>query len=448
MESALDFPDILHIPVGINFECSNCGNCCLHWPVPATQADFDRLHDLSVRALLEESTAADKEQLELADLLPGTQFNEPFKEPSSESFNRLFKRLAGKNATDKLSQFPYTLEKKADGRCIFLREDQRCQLHATFGPQAKPAMCQLFPYTFTLAPDGFYAALSFASTGVLLNYGAALSEQRDFLITRLALFKSLFPNLYLDWSKIQICDGQSLRWSEYISIEQSLIEHFHPLNQSSGDICPSLVAASRSLCQIQTVDGHLDRDHLVEATPELVDLLLVKHLLEFYFPQDLSAPPEETLDARELLEKMIKPPSVVRYRIQDQDLRLSDICKLSLGRLNNECENLLKRFVYSRIFGKLYFGPGLANLSVIAGFHHLGLLISLLRIKLKCAFYDQSKVNGETVRGPIEFTELAELVRALERRLTTARYTKEAVATLHVLLESPSRFERIIGLAG
>jgi len=45
------------------------------------------------------------------------------------------------------------------------------------------------------------------------QHGRSLEEQRDFLKTRLALFKKLFPNLKLDWSTIQLYDGQPLSGS-------------------------------------------------------------------------------------------------------------------------------------------------------------------------------------------------------------------------------------------
>ena len=37
---------ILHIPEGINFECSGCGNCCFSWPVPLTPADVRRIEEI------------------------------------------------------------------------------------------------------------------------------------------------------------------------------------------------------------------------------------------------------------------------------------------------------------------------------------------------------------------------------------------------------------------
>jgi lysine-N-methylase len=37
------------------------------------------------------------------------------------------------------------LAHRPDGSCVFLTEAGRCRIHEDFGPEAKPAMCQLFP---------------------------------------------------------------------------------------------------------------------------------------------------------------------------------------------------------------------------------------------------------------------------------------------------------------
>ena len=132
---------------------------------------------------------------------------------------------------------------------------------------------------------------------------------------------------------------------------------------------------------------------------------------------------------------------------------LAQICRLKLGHLDDSADELLSRFVYCRIFSKLYFGPGFAHLSVISGLHHLGLLIALVRIRLKFLhFYNSYKVGLnvniiEMTMPPVSFIEVAELIRGLERRLSSLQYSKEVAVSLQVLLESPLRFERIMALS-
>jgi Fe-S-cluster containining protein len=41
-----------------------------------------------------------------------------------------------------------------DGHCVFLRDDDRCAIHALLGPEAKPATCRLFPFHVAVDADG------------------------------------------------------------------------------------------------------------------------------------------------------------------------------------------------------------------------------------------------------------------------------------------------------
>ncbi len=41
-----------------------------------------------------------------------------------------------------------------DGRCVFLRQDHRCGVHAAFGAGAKPTLCQLYPIRALATIDG------------------------------------------------------------------------------------------------------------------------------------------------------------------------------------------------------------------------------------------------------------------------------------------------------
>ena len=134
-------------PKGIRFSCSECANCCLRWPVPITKQDFQKISGYSKDLKLDQQS--------------------------------LFRVLDIKD--DKLQVFSHSLEKKEDGNCEFLLDDNRCQLHEKFGFDAKPSMCQLFPYTFTGTPDGVFCSVSFASSAVLFNQGELLEQSMESL---------------------------------------------------------------------------------------------------------------------------------------------------------------------------------------------------------------------------------------------------------------------------
>jgi len=417
----------LYIPAGIRFECTGCGNCCLQWPVPATQDDFQNI-SLALKDIQSITPKGDWES-QLVSAEPKT----------------LFKTLSHKGSSDRMREFTHTLQKRSDGRCTFLTEDNRCFLHSHFGETTKPSMCQLFPYTFTQAPDGYYASVSFASTGVLLNSGKLLTDQADFLLGKLLLFKRLYPKLDSDWSHLQLVDGVPLSWTEYLRLEEYLLDafRFDDSAQASFFELSSMdslrLASSTLLCHVNGT-AELERDHLVPTAQHKVDLVLVKTLLELFFPDDSSKHPTDTIDGKALLMKITSAPGTISMQVDRHKVALSEICQLKLPQVEKEVHQLISRFIYCRIFAKLCWGPGLGHLSVLSGLHFLGLVTALLRIKLKVLSIDQPATK-------IDFMQVAELVRTLERQLTTLRISQESSAVLQVLLESPKRFERILSLA-
>jgi hypothetical protein len=79
------------------------------------------------------------------------------------------------------------------------------------------------------------------------------------------------------------------------------------------------------------------------------------------------------------MELAFKAP---KFRVMDRSFTFEELASFPWPTTEQEpeVEDLLTRFVYSRIFGKWYFGGGFAQLSVIAGFHHLALLVALIRL--------------------------------------------------------------------
>lgn len=435
-----DEDEILHIPHGINFDCTGCGNCCLQWPVPSTDEDRRRIIDLS------------------RDLVPtaehaGSNLIESF---SPVHKGQLFRRIDMDVLRNNNNRFQYTMEKRADGRCVFLTAQNRCLLHEQFGAEAKPSMCQLFPYTFTEAPDGFYASVSFASSGALLNHGKPLADQREHLLNRMKLFKKMFPNLKLDWSQIQLVDGVPIRWAQYLLLERPLLadlqrvvdstsslissaKDLSPLASKPESWCSHLETISSRLVAQVTPDFDLERTETVPAT-SISDLLLVKYLLSLYLPEAIFAPEDEP-DIRGLLKSILDDPSNVLVDFSGKTIDLANVCAQPLSSLPGDCENLLARYLFARVYSKLFFGPGLAHFSLVAGYHHLAAMIALIRIRIKCLLWSADDEPN------IDFFTVSEIVRNLERRLASYQHSNESATVLQVLFESPARFKRLLKLA-
>lgn len=400
------FETVLHIPEGINFDCTGCGNCCFHWPVPATDKDVER-----ISALVGE---ADKPN---------------------------FRKLPA--SVDKMRAFTHSLEKKSDGSCQYLDADTRCRLHKNFGIESKPAMCQLFPYTFTITPTGAYASLSFASTGVLLNNGAPLTTQKEFLQNQLTLFMQLFPN-EPDWSKIQLVDGVPLRWVEFLSIDKILLENIAPANPKSLSR-ENLLSQSKMIIKKLAKPVDLDNAHLTKVRPIVIDQILIKLLHQLYFVDDAYREGAAEFDQKQFLDLLAAQPQSISLLFNAQKGSVESISFKAINEFrlhaqdNVAFDQLLTRMIYCRLFSKLYFGPGFGGLSLLSGFHHLVVLVALVRIHFKLA--------AITGIDTTDFNWQVEQIRMLERRLTVTNLSREAHAILEVLLQSPARIERILSLS-
>ncbi|HSQ57073.1 MAG TPA: YkgJ family cysteine cluster protein, partial [Gemmata sp.] len=70
----------------------------------------------------------------------------------------------------------YRLNHRADGSCVFLGPDNRCLIHAKFGPEAKPLACRIYPYSLVPAGDHWKLGLRFACPSAVANAGRPLGE--------------------------------------------------------------------------------------------------------------------------------------------------------------------------------------------------------------------------------------------------------------------------------
>lgn len=404
---------ILHIPEGINFDCTGCGNCCFSWPVPLTDDDLKRICSLEI-------AGEKKEAVHIIET--GTEGS------------------VGQRA------FTSALGKRSDGKCQFLSPDNRCEIHTRFGEEAKPSMCRLFPYTFTSTPNGVYAAASFASTGLLLNSGRPLSEQKQHLDRTYELFRQLYPDLNPDWTNLQLIDGQPLTFDDYLEIEaqilSAIVRHGNANEVSSQERADKLlVGVARQVLRSVKQKRDFDKIPGLQTKPRTVDSLLINALLSAYFPADVYRENACEIDTALLAGNLVAPPDKVLARFEGKSISYGDLNQYTLGRLDDRSENLLLRFAYLKVFSKLYFGPGFAGLSLIAGLNHLSSILSLVRIVLKLKNLGARKSGSE-----IAFEEVAEYVRILERRLTVANYSRETRTMLEVLFSSADRAERIATL--
>lgn len=393
--------DILRIPAEIRFQCSSCGNCCNGWPVPLTQSDVDRIGTLPAIRVTSESGA-----------------------------DAMFRKLPG--GDDKLRAFTHTLEKQSDGRCQYLSPDNLCQLHTQHGPEAKPAMCRLFPYSFTRTPDGTFVYVSFASSAALFNHGALLSDQAALVNEQLSIFDSLFGKSMPDWSQLQILDGHPLSWERYTELEAEILGVLD--TAETGSTLDRLEKCSKIVLAALPAGANPERLPPISARARIVDQLLLHYLNKAYLPDNVFSSSDFDVDTRALLSDLVTPPPAVSL----SQSKFGDLMNRRITEIEEDLDDLLSRFVRSRIFAKFFFGPQFAHLSLLAGIHHLFFVVALIRLRAK-----QLSLRN----GTVTFLDAAELLRSLERRLTQMALSRQTIATFEVLFSSPSRLERVGQLA-
>jgi Fe-S-cluster containining protein len=397
----------LHIPDGIHYECTGCGKCCGGWAIPMTEEDYDRVsaHDWAEMNPLRYSNVT------------------------------LFRPL--KDWEKKGTPYTHAIKEGNDGHCPFL-VDNLCYIHSKFDSKEKPSMCQLFPYCFNETPSGYYATLSFNSVGVLMNSGTALSEQRSHLESKLHEFTTLYPDHHPNWSDLKLTTGMPMTWDDYLAHEAVLLGF---LNDKSVPIEERFINGSQYL--ISKVRGSVSNETEAgsAAVPPSSQQLkrLDKHLMvalhKIYFPVKSLGRGEGDFNVGRFFYQLAFQGT--RFAFPAHHYRLEELSEVHWPEANAEVEDLLYRYFFCRIFGKLYFGAGFGQLSLVAGFHHLAILLALIKLEAK-----GHALNRDA--STVDMIDLMAAVRQAEKRLGETHLDGYAAGIWELLMFSPQRIKRIL----
>lgn len=375
---------VLHIPQQIRFQCTRCAHCCNYWPVPLTDNDVRRLesvgHDAQVMTLLPET------------------------------------------ARGGLDQFSHVLEKNRQGFCYFL-EDSNC----TVENSAKPSMCRLFPYSFMDCPEGVYVGLSFASSGVLANSGALLSEQAEALGESLLLFRELFPDLrdktISGWQKTALLSGLTLPYGQVKLLVDKLAERL-AAGFSNGASALDILADYFNETVAQAPSAFFKKGF---DFPEVAEQAYLSGLREVYL--DSRSGVLRTVSDRVITERVMEA-------VKNGLLESAESNRVSFEP-NEKCRLLILRFVYVRVHSRMFFGPGFSSLSFLAGLGHLISLVALLHLEMgQC-------LKLEIIEETEQLIYLSEKLRLLDGKLTSARYGDNARSMLELLFRDKGSVDRI-----
>ncbi|MBA3859710.1 MAG: hypothetical protein C0507_22615 [Cyanobacteria bacterium PR.3.49] len=392
---------VLHLPDEINYECTGCGKCCGGWSVPMTQDDYERISAVN-----------------------WGEYDDRYK------MQDLFRDLKPYESSG--TPYGYAIKEGGDGHCPFLK-DNLCFIHSKHGSTFKPSICQLFPYCFNETPSGIYATVSFVSMGVVQNSGKPLTEQRDYLESKLKEFKTLFPDHHPNWSNLKLAVDKPLTWDEYLKIEEEMLSIWAERDKSLDD---RFLAISDML--ISKFKGASVPPPAKPGPMKALDKNLLVALYKIYFPVKKLGRGEGDFNAGrfayQTLFEGIFPG--LRLKSPTRSYSFEELAKIEFPH-DKDVEDLVYRYFRSRIFAKLYFGAGFGQLSLITGFHHLLLTYVLLKENSKIVALSRGA-------GTVSYVDVVVAVRTLEKRLGETALGGYAAATLELLLFSPGRMRRIL----
>lgn len=178
---------ILHLPAGQHYECTACGRCCrAAWTIAVDPSAEAKIRDSGASRKIE---SAGYQPLELVD---------------------------GRLATSRTDQ----------QACVFLDGENLCELHAELGGEAKPIVCQTYPFLLTQTPDGIYAALSYACPAALLGDGPPLEVSRQSLERLISQRWDEMPQGSAIKEQIPLLGSALISWEDYRLLEERLLDSF------------------------------------------------------------------------------------------------------------------------------------------------------------------------------------------------------------------------------
>jgi len=390
----------LKIPEGINYECTGCGKCCGGWAVPMTDADYERVsrHDWAVIK---------------PDKFAGKSLYRPLKDYEA----------AG-------TQNTWAIRPGDDDRCPFL-VDNLCFIHSQFGAEEKPSICQLFPYCFNETPSGVYVTVSFNSMAVVWNSGKSLVEQKELLERKWGEFQRLYPGHHPNWSRLQLTVGQPITWAEYLEHEAQLLSL---LKDGTVPVQERLLKGSDYLLS-RLPTARPAGSSAVAQKMKRMDRHLLVALHKLYFPAKKLKRDNFHFNIGLFLYQLAFQRT--RIALPGRSFSFEELHAFPWPVDDPEIEDLLYRYFFSRIFGKLYFAAGFGQLSLISGFHHLILVLALIKL--------QAKAWALSREAPqVSLADLVPTIRQLEKGLGESALGGYEAAVWELLMFSPARVRRVL----
>ncbi len=397
----------LHVPQGFNYSCSGCGRCCKGVAVPMTQEDYERVSAIDWSK--DEATAG-------------------------FDWERQFRQLVKKQHDS--TTYTHAIRPTDTGHCPFLINNL-CHIHAKYGEHVKPLICGLFPYSFNRTPSGVYLTVSFRSNAVLANTGTPLAEQPDTLAEKLRVYETLYNARSTIWDQCKLTVDKPIIWDDYLKLEERLIGAIVKPDAKIKQIFEDCIAILfAELGRPLPASNNGDFFAKAGAMPiKGADKKFLSQLYELYYPSDPRMVNRDVIfnGISFALGLAFKGP---KFRYINKSYSFETLMAVPWPE-DREINDLLVRFLYSRVFGKWYFGGGFAQLSVISGFHHLLLSFILIRLHATAS----ALYRGEPKASMLD---VMTSVRQIEEKISVAELDGYSAALWELMLFSPGRMARLL----
>ena len=406
----------LHIPEGINYECTGCGKCCGGWSVPLTDSDYDRISAIDWGKRKDKFLGRD-----------------------------LFRELP--ESDQKSGPYSHSIKVGDDGFCPFL-VDNLCFIHSQFESKTKPSICQLFPYCFNETPSGIYASISFVSWGAVKNAGRPLIEQSDYLEKKLQEFRALYPDHHPNWSATEFVKQVPMPWDEYLEHEKQLYAFLAmrdiPLKERLARASIYLNNTYRKKRGVAEIDVNPPALSAEKFALKSDDIRLLSTLHRLYFPIKQQTRGDSNFSAvsfvldgfRQTVLSPLTGKAKLRLNTAHGNFNLTELLNMPLKE-EGELEDMLYRYLFSRIFGKLYFGAGYGQLSLTSGFHHLVAVYALIKLQARAIALGR----GET---EVSEEDMVTCLRTVEKRLGDSTLDGYGAAVFELFFQSRERCFRFL----
>jgi hypothetical protein len=216
------------------------------------------------------------------------------------------------------------------------------------------------------------------------------------------------------------------------------------LKDKSNAIDRRFIQASQYLMERAKSQGSpekADSSDPSASAPKLnsIDMNLIVALHKVYFPSKPLSKGEGEFSAWRFVWQSLTAPVYpgLRLHLAGKAFKIEELLAMSWPENDAEIEDLLSRYFFARIFGKLYFGAGFGQLSLIAGFHHLAILLALVKLQARALALSRSAPS-------VSLLDVAAAVRQLEKRVGEATVGRYAAALFELFLYSPRRVRRIL----